>query len=212
MKVLTTPRAASAIGKVALISAPLGVMLDNQHGLFNVLNYAEFGGAYTISFGETLFVKSAIWVPFLFAIAGLSMSSIQLLADELLPTQSQSLSWPKTFLNIGLFSLQYYISGALDFLGVSPLLINAVLTFIALAGFLMFDGSSAGLFLAIATAVAGPTAEIVLINGPHLYTYTHADILGICSWIPAVYFLGGSAVGNLTRMLASKETKKISND
>jgi hypothetical protein len=111
-------------------------------------------------------------------------------------------------MNIGLFSLQYYISGALDFLGWAPLPINLVLTVIALAGFLMFDGSSAGLLLAISTAVAGPTAEIVLINGPHLYNYTHADILGICSWIPAVYFLGGSAVGNLTRMFASEKQKK----
>ena len=67
---------------------------------------------------------------------------------------------------------------------------HVILAISAVMGFLYFDNTMAGLLLAIATAIAGPVAEIVLINVPHLYIYTHADIWGICSWIPWVYFLG----------------------
>jgi hypothetical protein len=47
--------------------------------------------------------------------------------------------------------------------------------------------------------VAGPAAEIFLINVMHLYHYTDPDFLGIPSWIPWVYFCGAPAVGNLSR-------------
>ena len=39
--------------------------------------------------------------------------------------------------------------------------------------------------------------------GLDLYTYANADFMGICSWIPAVYFLGGPAVGNLVSCFKS---------
>ena len=55
--------------------------------------------------------------------------------------------------------------------------------------------------MALLTAVAGPAAEIVLINGLHLYNYTRPDFLGIPSWITWVYFCGSPAVGNLSRQV-----------
>ena len=67
---------------------------------------------------------------------------------------------------------------------------HVILAISAVMGFLFFDNTIAGFVLAMATAIAGPVAEIVLINVPHLYSYTHADVWGICSWIPWVYFLG----------------------
>ena len=201
MRALTNPRALSSIAKVGLVSGPLGVLLDNQHGLFGTLNYSSFG--YTFSIGDTLLVKSAYWVPFLFAFAGVAMSTIQLAADARFPSERARVqSWPKTLNNIGFFAALYYISGALDSLEYDPLIINLILSIIAVAGFCVFDGTFAGLILALATAFAGPIAEIGLINVFRLYNYSHADIFGICQWIPAVYFLGGSAVGNLARTWA----------
>lgn len=200
-----------SIATVSLISAPLGVLLDNQHGLFNVLNYDSSGIPFQISWNDVLLVKSAAWVPILFAFAGLAMTSIQIAADQIFfskqwtPDRSirhssiKQSSWPNTLYNISLFSFQYYLSGALDYLGIDPLTINFVLSTVGVLGFLYFDGSLPGLILALTTATAGPAAEIFIINKLHLYTYSHADILGICSWIPAIYFLGGSAVGNLGR-------------
>lgn len=194
-----------SVAQVGLASAPLGVLLDNQHGLFNVLSYAEAGLAYETSLFGHVVLRSAAWVPFLFLFAGVAMSSIQLAADNLLSSSAEPEvvvprpSWPKVLYNISLFSGTYYLSGALDFLGADPLSINILLSSIALGGFLFFDASRAGLLLALATAFAGPAAEVFLVNVPHLYTYTHADLFGVCSWIPAVYFLGASAVGNLAR-------------
>jgi len=200
---LSAPATAAAVAQVGIISAPLGVALDNQHGLFGVLTYNAW--SYTISSpfdASALLVKSAYWVPALFAIAGLAMSLIQLTADAYITGSVRQSSSPKTLYNISLFAFQYYLSGALDFLRYDTLTINLILSALAVGGFLFFDGTVPGLVLALATAVAGPAAELALINGPpHAYFYTHADILGICSWIPAVYFLGASAVGNLARSL-----------
>lgn len=191
--------AIKSIAAVAVISAPLGTFLDNQHGLFGVLNYAQFNMDLTI--GDWHMLKSAYWVPFLFSFAGLAMSTIILFLDQVLKTKTESRNpdWPSVLYCISLFSAQYYLSGALDFLGYDPLLINIILSVMAFVGLRIFDRSLAGALLAVATAVAGPAVEIAIINLTHLYSYSHADVLGICSWIPSVYFLGGPAVGNLAR-------------
>ena len=208
---LSATAARRSIAKVGLASAPLGVLLDNQHGLFHVLSYDKAGLPFEASLFGSVILRTAAWVPFLFLFAGVAMSSIQLVADKLLPsspaspaTQADDVvvprpSWPKVLYNISLFSAQYYLSGAMDFLGVDVFNINLVLWAVALGGFRLFDASRAGLLLALATAVAGPAAEVFLVNVPQLYTYSHADLFGVCSWIPAVYFLGASAVGNLAR-------------
>jgi len=193
---------------VGVISAPLGTLLDNQHGLFGVLKYAEVGRPFELFFQDELIVTSATWVPALFAFAGVAMSSIQIVSDDILLTDTERQeikpSWPKVFYGISLFSFQYYLSGVLDKSGVDGLVINAVLATLAVVGFAYFDRTLSGFVLALATAVAGPLAEVFLVNTLQLYTYTHADILGVCSWIPSVYFLGGPAVGNLSRALYQK--------
>ena len=183
---------------------------DNQHGLFDVLNYHSLNMNLIID--DTYLIKSAYWVPILFAFAGLVMSTIILYTDKLLSTEIDklSLTWPKVLYCISLFSGQYYLSGALDYLRYDPLIINIILSVIAVIGFIYFDGTISGLILALSTALAGPLAEIILINISHLYSYTHADIYGIDSWIPAVYFLGGPAVGNLARKWAEPSTTTAS--
>lgn len=195
----------STLGTMAVVSAPLGMALDNQHGLFNVLNYFDYNLSVIID--NEYYIKSAYWVPLLFGFAGFAMTFIILFLDGLkslnTPVTLISPSWHKVFYGISLFSAQYYMSGALDYLQYDPLIINAMLSTVAIGGFIYFDGSISGLVLSVATALAGPVAEIILINVFHLYSYTHADIYGICSWIPAVYFCGGQAVGNLARKLYS---------
>jgi len=184
------------IGALTTISAPLGVMLDNQHGLFDVLNYHCLNMNFYL--WDTVIVKSAYWVPFLFAFAGFAMSYLQLFFDKVLEGRKGKLDGPTVLYGISAFSGQYYLSGLLDHATIDPLTTNIVLSTLAIAGFLLFDGSVSGLALALSTAVAGPVAEIILIK-LDLYNYTHADVLNIASWIPSVYFLGGPAVGNLTR-------------
>ena len=61
----------------------------------------------------------------------------------------------------------------------------------------VFDCTEQGLAMAVLTAVAGPVAEIFLINVLHLYHYNNPDFLGIPSWITWVYFCGSPAVVGL---------------
>jgi hypothetical protein len=176
-------------------------------GLFGVLNYAAVGQPINLFLGSHEILRSAIWVPFLFGFAGFAMSTILFVLDRILPSEQTDIlnpSWSKVLYGISFFSAQYYLSGLLDYSGVDVTLIHLILAATAIVGFALFDTSIAGILLGVATAIAGPVAEIVLINVPHLYTYKHADIAGICSWISWVYLLGAPAVGNLSRKLYSE--------
>lgn len=188
-----------ALSRMFVYSACLGPLLDNYHGLFNVLNYQEGVPIILELQGHTV-LKTALWVPPLFGFAGVAMSAIVLQLDQRLksPPAAVDPSWSKVFYGIAFFSAQYYLSGLLDNLGVESLSIHVMLAAMAIAGWILFDSTSAGLLLGIATAVAGPAAE-VLLTSLGLYSYSHADLLRVCSWIPWVYFLGAPAVGNLAR-------------
>ena len=188
------------------ISAPLGMLLDNYHGLFGVLRYTtDLSIQLAVPGASGPFLRTAFWVPPLFGAAGVVMSAIILYLDKHLQTPecAANPSWSRTWLSVSFFSFQYYLSGLFDSIvgsdpGSIPSL-HAGLATMALVGWQLFDGSIAGLWLALATAVAGPAAELFLVNVPGLYSYTHGDLYGICSWIPWVYFLGAPAVGNLAR-------------
>eukprot|EP01041_Mallomonas_annulata_P010260 gene10260-21405_t len=199
---IISPESTKTLTTMFVVSGPLGMFLDNYHGLFGVLHY--FGdSAITLSYNGNIFLKSALWVPILFGVAGLAMSAILMLLDDKCKSTLEEMDpdWPKTLYGISFFSGQYYISGLLDSIGAPVPLMHVSLAAIAAAGFLLFDRSAAGLALGAATAIAGPVAEIFLVNRLHLYEYTHADFVGVCSWIPWVYLLGAPAVGNLSRRL-----------
>lgn len=74
---------------------------------------------------------------------------------------------------------------------------------LALAHWRAFDNTRAGLVVSSLTAIGGPMIEVGLLNFPgwDLYAYAYPDLLGIPSWIAAVYFCGGPAVGNLARLV-----------
>ena len=189
----------TTLSRMFLYSACLGPLLDNYHGLFNVLTYRE-GVPIILQMQGHTFLKTALWVPPLFGFAGVAMSAIVLVLDERLPSSPVALnpSWSKVLYGISFFSAQYYLSGLLDFVSIENLTIHVILAVLAVAGWVVFDFTTAGLLLGIATAIAGPIAEII-ITDLGLYSYTHADLLQVCSWIPWVYFLGAPAVGNLAR-------------
>lgn len=183
------------------VSAPLGMFLDNLHGQFGVLFYEQRGIPLSLTIGDFGFLKTALWVPILFGFAGIVMSLLAIIFDKQFKTAHDVAhpSWTKTIASISVFSFQYFLSGLLDYNHVASLYIHAILAVFAVVGFYLFDGSQAGFLLALATTIAGPVVEVLLINVPQLYHYTNADWMGICSWIPWVYFLGAPAVGNLTR-------------
>merc|ERR1712146_871727 len=96
------------IGALTAISGPLGVLLDNQHGMFGVLNYHSFNMNFFV--GDTIVVKSAYWVPVLFALAGFAMSILQLLFDRIFEGRREDLNGYTVLYGISAFSAQYYLS------------------------------------------------------------------------------------------------------
>ena len=87
------------------------MMLDNQHGLFGVLEYASMGIPIQLYWSGHAVLKTALWVPFLFGIAGLVMSAIIFVLDEVLDTSMTKRipSWPQVWYGISLFSFQVWI-------------------------------------------------------------------------------------------------------
>jgi len=132
------------------------------------------------------------------------MSSFLSVFDKLFTTSNLLTrpSWPKVLYGISFFSSEYYLSGLMDSLKLDVIEIHIILGIFTALGFLLFDSSLACIVLGLVTALAGTLAEIILINIFHLYHYNHADIAGICSWIPWVYLLGAPAVGNLFRRIS----------
>ncbi|GAQ78429.1 hypothetical protein KFL_000130110 [Klebsormidium nitens] len=121
------------------------------------------------------------------------------------PTGGYAPSWSFVLISIALFAMQYDLSGVLAEKASSGELswtaVNLALAGTAIAHWATFDRTRSGLFWAALTATVGPLVEIGLIEGLHLYHYTHPDVFGIPLWIPWVYWCGAPAVGNLGRCI-----------
>jgi len=187
-----------------LAGAILGPNLDNFHGQFGVLKYTRYN--MDLDFQGTSLLKSAIWVPFLFGLAGIIISQLYVSLDDVIGTtqEKKEPDLDKVLLGIIVFSSQYYLSGWMESVHVFRQYEHLILALSAIVGFILFDGSRAGFVASLATALGGPGIEIGIIALTHAYFYSNADFLGLVSWIPWVYFLGGPAVGNLARLLKLK--------
>jgi hypothetical protein len=196
--VLQSPRLQRSVVPLAVSGALLGPNLDNYHSAFGVLQYAH---PLQLAVNDHVLVTTDWWVPPLFSVAAVGIGALYVIFDELLntPAAARKPSWPAVLTCISLFSAQYYISGALHAAGVATPELALALALPMALGFAVFDGTLAGAVVSLLTAVLGPAIELALINIGHLYTYTGADFYGVDSWIPLVYFLGGPAVGNLSR-------------
>jgi hypothetical protein len=155
-------------------------------------------------------------VPVLFAVAGVILGVSHPLLDAwqlerggAQPRGGAAPSWAFALAAVALFVLQYAASGALE----QPLLgqrlaggvptLDALLAAAGVGLWWAFDATPQGLFMACLTAAAGPLVEVGLIQGLHLYQYSHPAVAGVPTWIPWVYFAGGPAVGSLGRRVSS---------
>ena len=115
-------------------------------------------------------------------------------------------------LAVSFFAAQYFFSGALATAIENPFhmetmpraTVDVLLALSGIANWWGFDRTAQGFAMASLTAVAGPLAEIGLINVAHLYAYASPDFLGVPTWIPWVYFCGAPAVGLLSRAVRAE--------
>eukprot|EP00898_Chlorokybus_atmophyticus_P006754 jgi/Chlat1/707/Chrsp104S01196 len=201
--------------------AVLGPLLDGEHSRHDVLHYTSPAH---ITLGPFYELESVWWVPLLFGVAGAILGVAHPLLDRwvLGPDERDGVGtgwdrgarmgleprWPVVLAGIALFAAQYSLSGVLAQAAALPssspvpvarACVDLTLGAYAVATWWLLDRTRGGLFMATLTAFAGPVIEIVLINYGGLYAYTHADVLGVPTWIPWVYFCGSPAVGNLGR-------------
>lgn len=100
-----------ALGKISLglaaSSAVLGPLLDNYHSAFGSLVYTH-----PVHFAN--FVTTELWVPPLFAFAGIAIGIGTLLVDSRYPPPVPQPSFPRTFFVIACFSGLYYLRWVCD--------------------------------------------------------------------------------------------------
>lgn len=114
--------------------------MDGYHWKYGVLVYDQY--PFVLSAGGKTLLTTSVWVPPMFALAGIIMGGLYLLLDDLLrtPEADRSPSVPKVFQGIALFTFQYYLSGVLAgtlLWDYGPL--NALLFALAAACFALFD-------------------------------------------------------------------------
>ena len=200
-------------GAMWMIAALLGPLCDGCHSRHDVLHYAtdSIAGAPWLLYGPDgrQLLETMWWVPIAFGGAGLILGVAHPLLDRRWDGGPRAPpGWTSALVNTASFVATYELSGVLaqaaaarggahDYLSVDlPLLACAV------AIYATFERPQrGGLFMMTLLAIIGPLVEILLINGPHLYAYTHPDVAGIPTWIPWVYAAGGPANGALGRQI-----------
>jgi hypothetical protein len=211
---------------MALAGSILGPFLDSYHSAFGVLQYDKPWKALLWGTEPHPALTTVWWVPVLFGLAGLMIGWLYLLLDVVLvpsvaphpmsdggkndrdtsddPRRPTS---PKILMGVSLFTLQYWLSGALYQSGVDRNSILQVMSVIAATAFCLLDQTFAGFLTSTATALGGPVIELGLLSisraGAISGSGYHYNDLGETGffplWIVPVYFLGGPAVGNLAR-------------
>lgn len=202
---------------MAVAGALLGPILDGFHSRFGVLRYHE-PPPFAVSLGGFELCQTAAWVPPMFGLAGIIIGTLYVLLDRVLntPAEKRAPSASTVILGIVCFVLQYFVSGLL----LGPLgvfgpgvlegggaswwlagVVELLLWATSLLHWRIFDGSTVGAIVSVLTALGGPAIELTILNMPgwDVYAYAAPDFFGIPSWICAVYFCGGPAVGNLAR-------------
>lgn len=190
--------------------AMLGPFLDSYHSAFGVLEYKQPIG--TVLWGSSQYpaLTTSWWVPELFGVAGFIIGWLYILLDAALESEanvpSKTPTPPRILVAISMFTLQYWLSGALYQNGVDRTSILNIMSVVAAVGFVTLDSTLAGFVTSAATAVSGPLIEAGLLTLSRMdvfaagYRYTDLGETGFFPlWIVPVYFLGGPAVGLLAR-------------
>jgi hypothetical protein len=144
------------------------------------------------------------WVPVLFGSAGLAIGLSHPWLDSRIgrPTRPRPGLRSPAWVGIGLAWLLVTWAAS----GFLPLATggakDGAIAAIAGLGWWVLDRTWAGLGLAVATAVLGTGAEILLVHlGIFAYLAPHTNLQGVPSWLPYVYVIASVGAGNLGRWL-----------
>ena len=215
--VTSNPRRSIAFsGIMTLCGAALGPFLDSFHSAFHVLEYEEPLSAALWGTSSQPALITAWWVPELFGLAGFIIGWLYIILDSLDDDDRPNPMPPLILVGISFFTFQYWLSGALYSTGVDRTTILNIMSVTAATGFLVLDRTFSGFLVSLATAIGGPLIEVGLLSilhGQGGYQYLDKGETGFFPlWIVPVYFLGGPAVGNLSRGFWNLLSRERSNE
>ncbi len=182
----TSPRWLHGAAVLALTGATLGTALDAIH-----VHTA------TTAYTHPALAGQAVWVPPLFASAGVMMGLARPIAERLTGRLAPAPSWGVVALAMASFMLAYALSGWLD---LRPWTCTLVLAALFAAAWRCCDGSRLGLVLAAMTAVVGTAVETLLVAvGGFWYVTPSLGVVAV--WLPALYCCAAVGVGTLGKRL-----------
>lgn len=152
-----------------------------------------FGGA--TEYTHPFVLRTAWWVPFLFASAYGFGGFLYAVAYEKLRGTAPVRSWRVLSLGVVAFAALYAISA---FAPMSNLAKTVALLVGAIALFAWLDRTLVGALLTGAAAICGPLTEIYL-SRIGAFRHLRPDFLGIPLWLPALYLASGPSFGQFAR-------------
>lgn len=163
---------------------------------FDALHVASGTTAYT----HPTYFGLPWWVPLMYAIAVLGIGLSHPHIDRRFSRPARTIPISKLLLGLLALGAIWSASGLLPLPHwQTGLILGPAAVFVWWA----FDRTRVGVLLAVLTAIAGCTLEILL-SRLGLFKYTHPDVAGVASWLPWIYVAASVAVGNLGRALTRR--------
>ncbi|MGZ3423277.1 MAG: hypothetical protein ACXWUG_07130 [Polyangiales bacterium] len=169
---------------LVVFGATVGTLLDALH---------TFSG--TTEYTPPFVLRTAWWVPFLFASAYGLGGFLYAVGHRQLRGPATVRTWNELGVGLGIFAALYAASA---YLPASNVVKAVVLGAGAFALWAWLDRSIQGIALACVAALAGPFTEIVLIR-VGVFRHRQPDFWGIPLWLPALYLASGPSFGQLAR-------------
>lgn len=164
--------------------ATVGTLLDAMH---------TFSG--TTEYTAAFVLRTAWWVPLLFASAYGLGGFLYAVTHARLTASRDAPSWRDATLGVAAFAALYAASAYLPAGNAVKL---GVLMAGAVALWAWLDRTRWGIALAAVAAVAGPLTEIALTR-LGMFRHRQPDAWGVPMWLPALYLASGPSFGQFAR-------------
>lgn len=175
---------------LALLGATLGSALDGLHTHFGKTAYTH-----------PVVWRMAWWVPLVFA-GAFALGLARPLLERILGAAGPMPTRGGVAASLGAFVAAYVVS-------VLPLpwpaVAGLILVLFALS-WRLFDGSPAGLAVALAASFGGPAVESFLV-GRGLFVHFQVLAFGVPGWLPCLYLVAGVALTTLAKRLVDGEDR-----
>jgi len=170
-------------------------------GLIGDAAHVQTGTTTYLSDAFPFIWESAIWFPLLVGLATVLTGDLRLRLGPVEPWQGERLREAATAIAsvLAIYAVSALVSDRPEGAGTTLVVMLAVICVAR------FASGPPALICALAAAVLGPIAEIVLVEvGAARYGIDADGLFGVAVWLPALYFAFGAVVSRLTELLVAE--------